>query len=398
MKKFIKAVLICISVCCLALSFAACGEGGGTAAKTPGAHYKVVDGDKTLTSYVAEEGVTSFTVPNDVKKIRKNAFKGNGTLKEVVVGSNVTEIATGAFANMTALEKITLPFVGATKEAVNEKKTFGYVFGTESYDKGVSVTQNYNASSTATYYLPETLRTVVINAAEDYKLSAYAFYGMGRLNEIEVKGSVTAIGDYAFYNCYNIKKFVMPDTVTEVGAGAFIKCVRLNTTAGVTAGDCLKFSAALEKIGDKAFEGTKLTEITLPSGVKEIGKNAFASAVDSSLGITDESELKKITLPATLKKISDYAFLKCVNLTTVVYADGLEVIGVGAFGYCEKLDKFTTNANETESHVIRIAASVENVASGAFEFLGDTEYKLYNSSTKWNPNANDYWKNGSDIK
>ena len=43
-----------------------------------------------------------------VKAIGKNALKGNKTIKEVMIGQNVTTICAGAFKNCTSLELIEL--------------------------------------------------------------------------------------------------------------------------------------------------------------------------------------------------------------------------------------------------------------------------------------------------
>ena len=41
--------------------------------------------------------------------------------------------------------------------------------------------------------------------------------------------------------------------------------------------------------------------------------------------------MENITLPSTLKVISPNAFWECANLKTVMFANGLEKIGISAF-------------------------------------------------------------------
>ncbi len=393
MKNILKIALACVFAVCLALSLVACQTDKNSSNKTPGAHYYTnKDGETVLREYVPEEGVSELTVSEDVDKIQAGAFKGNGTLKKIVINSNVTEIGDGAFANMTALEELVLPFVGQSATAVNEKKTFGYLFGTEEYDGGVAVTQNYNASSTATYYIPETLKKVTVNADkgvkvesegeeatyEGYKLPAYAFHSMNRLESVTLTGNISEVGDYAFYDCYGMKGFVLPESVEKIGKYAFVGCNRVQGVASTaeTAGFRFAANGSLEEIGDYAFAGSFLTEIVLPEGVTKIGEGAFAS-VTTGLTVDRESKLEKVTLPQSLKEISKYAFFKCVNLTEVVYSDSLETVGIGAFEYCDKL-QLVKNASSSETvpadgkvGKIVVGASVLKVEAGAFANMGN---------------------------
>lgn len=394
MKKFLTAILVCLTACCLALSVTACGDGSSSSTRKPGPNYRTVDGEKILNAYVPEDGVDTFTVAQDVKKIKKDAFKDNASIKKIVITSNVTEIGAGAFAKMKSLEEIVLPFVGGSADAVNEEKVFGYVFGTDAYDEGVAVTQNYGTAS-ETYYIPATLTKVTVNTAENYKLPAYAFNGIGYLTEVNLTGSVTEIGAHAFEGCYGLTKFEVPSSVTKIGDSAFVGCNRLTGKAGTSKDGSFVFAAgtALKEIGEKVFAGTRLTDITVPEGVEKIGKYAFASDV-SGLTVNAESKLEKITLPSTLEKINDYAFFKCVNLTTVVYGSGLKSIGVGAFGYCEKLNVVSDTAT-SETRFIKIADGIK-VYAGAFEFVGnEAEYTL---SVGSEVTLVDGWNNGSNIR
>ena len=110
----------------------------------------------------------------------------------------------------------------------------------------------------------------------------------------EYKGKkVTTIGEYAFcYSFYdelygkNIETINLPNSIKTIEKYAFwanhsIKKINLNE--------------GLEKIGDSAFEKTKITSITIPSSVKEIGNNAFAGFY---------SRLKKIICKVPRDKIT----------------------------------------------------------------------------------------------
>ena len=93
------------------------------------------------------------------------------------------------------------------------------------------------------------------------------------------------IGDSAF-NDTKITSITIPSSVKEIGNGAFSSCYDLSQVA---------LNEGLEKIGDSAFNDTKITSITIPSSVKEIGNNAFAGFY---------SRLKKIICKVPRDKIT----------------------------------------------------------------------------------------------
>ena len=81
-----------------------------------------------------------------------------------------------------------------------------------------------------------------------------------------------------------------------------------------------------DKIGDYAFFGcSRLTSLTLPSGVTEIGDYAFCG-----------SGLTSLTLPSGVTEIGSSAFSGCSGLTSIyVYAEKLPNMGNDVFDGCD---------------------------------------------------------------
>ena len=80
----------------------------------------------------------------------------------------------------------------------------------------------------------------------------------------------------------------------------------------------------LKIIGNAAFAATKINKINLES-VDSIKSFAFYAC----------HNLSEVTFPvSTLRLIEDYAFYKCYKLAEIILPNGLEEIGVGAFGSC----------------------------------------------------------------
>ena len=98
----------------------------------------------------------------------------------------------------------------------------------------------------------------------------------------------------------------------------------------------------------KKYNGEE-EEVTVPDGVKEIGKKAFEG----------NKSIKKIILPDSVETISSCAFADCSNLEKVIITDQsrLETIGWASFKNCKKID-------------ISFAKGVKTVVGNAFEGVG----------------------------
>ena len=138
--------------------------------------------------------------------------------------------------------------------------------------------------------------------------------------------NVTAIGDKAFYGCKKLKSVTIGNHIETIGKSAFASCsvlrkVTFKGTAVTIIGtgcfkDCKKLTAinlqkltALTAISDNCFSGCKeLKKITIPSGVKTIGKKAFYGS----------SKLKTVTFKSTkIKKVGSKAFCKIKKGATI---------------------------------------------------------------------------------
>lgn len=101
--------------------------------------------------------------------------------------------------------------------------------------------------------------TVTIIAKEAFKKAP--------LTSVSLPESVTSIGEGVFKECPNLKSVKYPKSLSFIPAYSFQKCSELNS-----------FDLdGIETIGREAFLGTGLKAIEIPSAVKEIGLEAFAS-------------------------------------------------------------------------------------------------------------------------
>ena len=326
MKRFLKisfCIILAITAC---FTLFACDNGNGDGDATTGMTVRKSAGAYIVKDYVKEVGadgkdVTALTIDgttvataygatynNEDISIASEAFKGNTSIKKLVISNKVVEIGKGAFAEMTALEELVLPFAGSKIDAVNEERLLGYLFGEEEYDAGVKITQTVSGDlsktdetpSTADFYIPATLKKVVINyEGEDaYTLPQYTFSGVfSALRTVELSGDkITEIGTGAFYKS-SISSITIPAKVTVIGNDAFAKCPLLTS---VTLND------DLITIGDRAFEEFAGTQFVFPESVKNIGLKAFAN-----------SKLTTIDNVNNFENIGKWAFYNSKDLATI---------------------------------------------------------------------------------
>ena len=149
-------------------------------------------------------------------------------------------------------------------------------------------------------------------------IEKYAFWANHSIKKITLNEGLEKIGENAFEKT-KISSINIPSSVKEIGNGAFSSCYDLSQVA---------LNEGLEKIGDSAFKDTKITSITIPSSVKEIRNNAFAG-----------TKITSIDIPSSVKEIGNSAFAG-TKITSITIPSSVKEIGNNAFaGFYSRLKK-----------------------------------------------------------
>lgn len=165
---------------------------------------------------------------------------------------------------------------------------------------------------------------------------------------------VCAVGDGAFEGCADLESVLIPDTVRRIGAFAFFGCSSLKSVeafgvseVGMSAFDSTPF---LESMGDFAVIGDVLLRyfgddgvVRVPTGIGFIS-DAFAYCGGVETVIFSEGvnvvgdgafafakDLKRVLLSSSVKRIGDMAFFGCSSLSEISMTASLESVGREAF-------------------------------------------------------------------
>ena len=123
----------------------------------------------------------------------ENAFVNCSGAKEIYIPSSMLYLMKGTFKGCGSVEKITVPFIGTSNDAVTPSAAtlFGFIFGDVSYAGSVAVTQYYSADGSARYYIPAGLERIIVSDAAT--LFYGAFCGLTSVKEISIPKSVGTI-------------------------------------------------------------------------------------------------------------------------------------------------------------------------------------------------------------
>lgn len=194
----------------------------------------------------------SFTIPDGVMHIGRDAFAHCKNLKEIIIPDGVVCIDECAFFGCSSLEKVQLP------------ESLRYL-GAASF---------YNCESLQKIEIP---RQITVIPTE-------CFVGCKSLNEVKILGKVRIIMGYAFMNCVSLNSFSLycNERLNAILNGAFRGCGNLvfeTLDQRVIIADCGHgaIGAGSVMIDKEAFDWGQLTIRTFPgtSGAKLAEKHNF---------------------------------------------------------------------------------------------------------------------------
>ena len=358
-------------------------------------------------------------ISKGITEIGKASFNGANKITGVEIPDSVTLISDYAFQDCKSLTKIKIP--GSVKKIGNWwDNVNGQVFNRCSNLEEVILEEGIEeisgrafdaCSKVKEWKLPKSLKRIgqwafssigveEFNIPENVESIAATFISSSNLSRINVDSNnkyFTSVDGILFDkdgtrlikypenrdgNSYEV-----PNTVKTIDANAFISCKNLQT---------IVIADSVEKIGDSAFDGSKLKTINLGGGITNISNKPFYGAwnltninvitendkYESENGILFNkgktilikyppaiingevyeipntvveigpqsfyrSQIKNVIIPSSVKKIGSESFFACYNLEEVNLPEGLERIEWRALYGCHKIKTIVVPSSVT---------------------------------------------------
>lgn len=231
-------------------------------------------------------GLTSVTIPNTVTSIGALAFSGCSGLTTITIPNSVTSIGDGSFQECTGLTSVTIG------KAVTSIRSYAF--------NGCSklATVNWNAAS--------------CNDFAEYG-SHSPFQGFTSIKTFTFGNTVTRIPRGLCRNLTGLTSVTIPASVKGVAGVAFEGCTSLTKVniSDLAAWCDIDFeysnSNPLYYAQNLYLNGSKITNLSIPSSVTTIKSNAFYNC----------TSITKVTIPSGVTTVGGWAFRSCTNLTTV---------------------------------------------------------------------------------
>lgn len=322
----------------------------------------------------------SITIPEGITTIGNYAFCGN-SFTELKLPSSLEKIGEYSFSYSYNLEEITIP------EKIDSIPASAFA----------------ECSNLQTINLPSNLKYIGI------KSFLYCF----KLNNIVFPNNLKCIDRQAFQAC-NLSDINIPENVDSIGYRAFSGCRMINQI--VVAKNNKKYDSrnncnalietksnklirgcsssiienSINCIEDEAFDGSTISEITIPASVMKVKGNPFSNClyltkitVDNNNKYYDSrdncnaileiktneltSGCKNSIIPKNTKSIRAKAFIGS-RISQLDIPEGVESIGTSAFSECTALKNITLGST---------IASIGDEAFYDCSNLNDFEFPSY---------------------
>ncbi|HHT83757.1 MAG: leucine-rich repeat domain-containing protein [Christensenellales bacterium] len=161
-----------------------------------------------------------FKIPEGVKIINSEAFRGCLGLKKIICPSTLKYIYNYAFADMKNLESIVF----------NDGLQYLYSNVFENCDKlkSVAFPDSMEIIGKECFYNCRQLESAEISAQSALQRISYgAFDGCSALKNIYLPDGMEEIEEWCFQNCYSLKTIRLPQNLKRIGRYAFRRCVSL---------------------------------------------------------------------------------------------------------------------------------------------------------------------------
>ncbi len=323
----------------------------------------------------------SVALPDAIEKTDTCCFRHCVSLESVDLGNGIKEVGYGTFLGNPGLTSIDFP---ASVDIIGQ-----YVVNQCANLKTVNI--NSESLQTVGYLaFAETGVTEVIFPATVDKIENAAVRDCDALTHCVLPTNLTEMPPQMFSLCDNIEVVELPESYTALTAECFYGCVNLKT---INLDNIIRYDHAC------MYECAALTgDMVFNENTTYIGDYAFRGAGFSG-----------ITVGPNVETIDNYAFWANYNLKNVELSEGVQAIGMGAFGDTRFTTiTFPSTVVDVEGYAVLQNPNLVALGCKAVD-VPDMVTKLdlvsdYNATTLYVPEASieaykaaDIWKNFVNV-
>lgn len=263
---------------------------------------------------------TSIPMPSDLVKIRQCAFYGCSKLTTLTLPDTVTYVGPRSFYS-SPLTAITIGS-GVTVMDCNDIKKNWYTEDGHIFTTNAKVLRSRFINNSS---LDEVANNWWGALVYDDKYSTYLYVrdnvailcteptGSSATFSVTIPNSVIAISGCCFSGRSKLTAVTIGTGVQEIGNEAFRQCTALKSVS---------IPDNVLVLGKNCFSGdTSLTSLTIGTGITEIPESCFCYC----------NKLTGVTIPGNVQKINYNAFYYCTSITSITFNSGLTEIGEQAF-------------------------------------------------------------------
>lgn len=304
--------------------------------------------------------MSKIIIPEGITTIKEDAFFMCDYLREIKLPVSLTTIEHGAFAGCDRLYSIHIP---RNVEQISDRIAFGSYLSNITVDKD---NKYYDSRNNCNAIIETASNTLILGCNSTIipdgiiTIGEHAFTRC-EISNIKIPSSTKFIEDFAF-SMIGLREIHIPQNVEMISPTAF-RCYN-NEIQSITVDEKnLKYdsrnncNAIIETATETLVRGCQNTKI--PSGIREIGSDAFTGCGFQSLSIPPSIEfirekafdrcdkLMSVELPEGLKNIGTEAFTGCSSLKTITIPSTVRFIGNGVLKDCPALEKISVASGNT---------------------------------------------------
>lgn len=359
--------------------------------------YEVIDdvlytkpaADKMLVTFPAAKvvgGTREFRIPNNVKKIAASAFYVQKSIKSLHIPASVLDIhmAQGnIIQGAQPVEAITVDLNNPVYSSdmgvlYNKNKTELLLYPIGKRDLSFQVPKFCLTLGKNAIMDNHHIKSLDLNMVATLNINS--IWNCGNLTSLTLPMNLQTLPAAAIGGCAKLEKFVVPaghSTFRTYGDDGVLYSADGRKLLFVPSGKTgtYRVNENTEIIVDASFRSVKLTEVVIPSNVKKIEANAFAS----------NTTLAKVTFEpgSQLTTIDAYAFTSCKALSEIKIPKSVTVLGRAAFANNDKLTTVRVEAGSLlktiggylfqntplQNFIFEGTSSLQTIQANAFAYL-----------------------------